>query len=68
MPSEPIVILEPEQDYKWVDFSIQPSESGAAKGRVRLLRDPAIYQEDNKSYLLYSIAGESGIAIAELST
>jgi hypothetical protein len=33
---------------------------------VRQLRDPAIFREDGKTYLLYSIAGESGIAVAEL--
>ena len=31
------------------------------------LRDPAIYQEGDKTYLLYSVAGESGIAISEIS-
>jgi hypothetical protein len=33
--------------------------------RVRQLRDPAIHQEGGKTYLLYCVAGESGIAIAE---
>ncbi len=27
---------------------------------------PAIYREGSKTYLLYSVAGDSGIAIAEL--
>lgn len=66
IPSEPILILKPEQDYEGVDLPIQPSQSGAAKGRVRQLRDPAIYEEHNQQYLLYSVAGESGIAIAKL--
>ena len=30
------------------------------------LRDPGIYQESDQVYLLYSVAGESGIALAEL--
>ena len=30
------------------------------------LRDPAIFRDGAKTYLLYSVAGESGIAIAEL--
>jgi hypothetical protein len=30
------------------------------------LRDPGIFVEGGKTYLLYSIAGESGIAIGEL--
>ena len=42
---------------------LKPDE---APGRVRQLRDPAIFREDRKTYLLYSVAGESGLAIAEL--
>jgi hypothetical protein len=30
------------------------------------LRDPAIYGEGGRTFLLYAIAGESGIAAAEL--
>ncbi len=37
-----------------------------AYGRVNQLRDPAIFEEDGRSFLLYTMAGESGIAIAEL--
>jgi hypothetical protein len=33
---------------------------------VNQLRDPAIFEEDGRTYLLYAVAGESGIAIAEL--
>ena len=28
--------------------------------------DPAIFQEDGRTYLLYAVAGEAGIGIAEL--
>lgn len=31
------------------------------------LRDPAIFEEDGRVYLVYVVAGESGIGIAELS-
>jgi len=34
--------------------------------QVRQLRDPALLETDGRTYLLYSVAGESGIAIAEL--
>jgi hypothetical protein len=30
------------------------------------MRDPAIFQEGGRTYLLYSVAGESGIAITEI--
>jgi hypothetical protein len=34
---------------------------------VHELRDPAIYEEDGRLYLLYAAAGEQAIAIAELT-
>jgi hypothetical protein len=33
---------------------------------VNQLRDPAIFKENGKIYLLYAVAGEQGIAIGEL--
>jgi beta-xylosidase len=37
------------------------------KGREHALRDPAIFVDtDGRAYLLYSVAGEAGIGIAEL--
>ena len=35
-------------------------------GGVRQLRDPAIYREGRQAYIVYAIAGESGLAIAKL--
>ena len=34
---------------------------------VNQLRDPAVYEEGNDVYLLYAVAGESGIAIARVA-
>jgi hypothetical protein len=31
---------------------------------VNQLRDPAVYEESGRTFLLYAVAGESGIAIA----
>jgi hypothetical protein len=64
--SEGRLVLKPELPYEGVDLPLKPSEAGPAKVRLRQLRDPAIYREGSKTYLLYSVAGESGIAIAEL--
>jgi hypothetical protein len=64
--SEPTTVLRPEHDYEGGDLPLDPSQPDDAPGRVRQLRDPAIYQEGRRTYLLYSIAGESGLAIAEL--
>lgn len=64
--SEPVTVLKPEKEYEGVDLPIARSRVGAALGRVRELRDPAVFRELDKNYLLYSVAGESGIAISEL--
>ncbi|MEX2229486.1 MAG: hypothetical protein WEB13_07600 [Dehalococcoidia bacterium] len=64
-PAEPV--LEPEREYEGVDLPLVPSIRGEITQRARQLRDPAVYREEGRTYLLYAVAGESGIAIAELS-
>ncbi len=64
--SEPVEILRPETDWEGANLPIEPSRGGHIDIRVNQLRDPAIFQEQGKTYLLYSYAGESGIATAEL--
>lgn len=68
--SEPEVVLQPEMDYEGADVLDAPSKRGAIMERVRQLRDPCIFRDtlgSGKTYLLYSIAGEQGIASAELT-
>ncbi|MDE2997983.1 MAG: hypothetical protein OXU79_02775 [Gemmatimonadota bacterium] len=65
--SEAEIILEPETDYEGADLPLQPSRRGWSPERVRQLRDPGIYREGADTYLLYSVAGESGIAIAKIT-
>ena len=62
----PTSLIESQKDYEGVAYPIKKSVSGASKTPVRELRDPAIFEEDGKIYLLYSVAGELGIGIAEL--
>jgi hypothetical protein len=64
--SEPETVLSPEKQYEGTDRPLEVSRPDEAPGRVRQLRDPAIFREDEKTYLLYSVSGESGLAIAEL--
>jgi len=33
---------------------------------VNQLRDPAVFEEDGRVFLVYAVAGESGLGIAEL--
>ncbi|MCB1122921.1 MAG: hypothetical protein KJT03_15305 [Verrucomicrobiae bacterium] len=63
--SEPVEVLRPEKDYEGINYPNQPSDKGGAK-EVQELRDPYVFEEDGKLYLFYSIAGEMGIAGAEL--
>jgi hypothetical protein len=60
-------VLSPERSYEGADLPLEVSRPDEAPGRVRQLRDPAIFREHRRTYLVYSIAGESGLAVAELS-
>lgn len=65
--TEPVTITEPQEKYEGADLPLTKSEVGLYYGKVRELRDPAIFIENNRWYLLYTISGESGIAIGELN-
>jgi hypothetical protein len=60
------LILSPEEAYEGADCPNQPSVRGLIPHRARQLRDPAIFSEGGRTFLFYAIAGESGIAAAEL--
>lgn len=63
----PVEILRPETVYEGTQFPIKPSKKGGGIN-VQQLRDPAIFHDDDgKSYLIYSVAGEMGLAIARIS-
>ena len=64
--SEPVEVLRPERDWEGANAPLEPSIRSTAYGQVNQLRDPAIYTENNRVFLLYAVAGESGIAIAEV--
>lgn len=64
--SEPIEVLRPVTSWEGADLPIAPSRRGHIDERVNQLRDPAIFEEDGEIFLLYSVAGESGIAIARV--
>lgn len=64
--SHPKVLLKPEKDYEGIGIPIAPSISGEAKGAENALRDPGIFGEDGRTYLIYSVAGERGLGMAEL--
>jgi hypothetical protein len=59
-------VMKPERTWEGADAPLTPSVRSTAYGMVNQLRDPAVFEEDGRTYLLYAVAGESGIAIAEL--
>jgi len=65
-PTRPRSLLKPEKDWEGAKLPRKPSRYGRAKEPVRQLRDPGIYEEDGEIYLLYSTAGEQGIALVRI--
>ena len=60
-------VMRPERPWEGSDAPLAPSVRSVAYGHVNQLRDPAIFEENGELYLLYAVAGESGIAIARLT-
>lgn len=60
------VVLKPEHKWEGADAPIEPSVRSTAYGIVNQLRDPALFVEDGVVYMLYAVAGESGIALAKV--
>ena len=64
--SPAVEVLRPQRRWEGAEAPLEPSIRSVAYGMVNQLRDPAIYEEDDAVYLLYAVAGESGIGIAHL--
>jgi hypothetical protein len=64
--SAPTEVLRPEYPWEGSNEPLTASIRGAIKIPVNQLRDPAIFEENGRVFLLYTVAGESGIAIAEV--
>lgn len=59
-------VLQPERRWEGADLPLAYSRGGISTARVRELRDPAVYREGDRAWLLYSIAGEHGLGAATL--
>ncbi|MCP3689337.1 MAG: hypothetical protein GY784_13080 [Gammaproteobacteria bacterium] len=60
-------IHRPRKPWEGANQPVVESRYGAIMQAANQLRDPAIYTEDGKIYLLYAIAGEQGIGIGTLT-
>ena len=65
--STPIEVLRPEKIWEGALLPNYESVESAINIPVNQLRDPAIFLEDGKNYLLYSLRGENGIGIVQFS-
>jgi hypothetical protein len=61
-----ILLLSPHEPYEGGDLPAAPSVRGDVYEPVRQLRDPAIFLENGRAWLLGACAGEGGIAIGIL--
>ena len=59
-------LLRPVYDWEGAHLPIAPSMRGFAPQPVHELRDPAVFEDDGQAYLLYTVQGERGIAVALL--
>jgi len=64
--TEAVEILRPQRPWEGADAPLEPSIRSVAYGHVNQLRDPAFFLDGERMYLLYAVAGESGIAIVEM--
>lgn len=65
-PSRPVELLRSETEEEGGYLPVRPSRFGSVHEPVHELRDPAIYEENGRLYLLYTGAGETNICGAEL--
>src|SRR5262249_47227772 len=60
--STPIEVMRPETDYECAKLAIAPSEVGDVEVAVRQIRDPALFEDGGRTFLIYSTCGEQGLA------
>lgn len=64
--SEAVELLRPQRQWEGASLPLVASVRGDITVPANQLRDPTIFEDEGKVYLLYSVSGESGIAIARL--
>ena len=60
-------VLRPELPWEGGDLPPAASAPGSVDGPVNALRDPCVFEDGGRAYLLYAAAGESAIGLAALS-
>ncbi|HTA70063.1 MAG TPA: hypothetical protein VK776_17365 [Bryobacteraceae bacterium] len=65
--SGPVEVLAPREKYECIDLPKVASQVGESEGPERALRDPALFEENGKAFLFYTICGEQGIGGTEIT-
>lgn len=60
------LVLAPTEPWEGALLPRRRSASGRSRKLENAVRDPAIYEENGQRYILYSVQGEAGIALARL--
>jgi hypothetical protein len=61
-----VEVMRPETEYEGISYPALPSKKGGAT-QVQQLRDPYVFEDEGRLFLFYAIAGEMGIAVAEIT-
>ncbi len=64
--TRPVTVLRPREAYEGVDEAVTLSRAGLIDRLAHQLRDPAVYGEGGRLYLVYAAGGEHSLALAEL--
>jgi hypothetical protein len=64
--SEPIEVYRPTRSWEGASEPVEPSVRSSVDHAVNQLRDPYVLVEGEDAYLVYAVAGESGLGIARL--
>jgi hypothetical protein len=59
-------LLRPEREWEGAALPLEPSRRSLAPGPVNQLRDPAVFEDGGRCFVVYAVAGESGLGIAEV--
>ncbi|MEM9279499.1 MAG: hypothetical protein AAGA76_13065 [Pseudomonadota bacterium] len=59
-------LLQPEMDWEGANQPILPSRTGAAEGLEHALRDPCIFEQNGRVYMIYVGGGENALGLAEV--
>lgn len=59
-------VLRPEKPWEGADLPLAYSRGGISLKRVNELRDPAVFRDGSRAWLIYTVAGENGLGLAEI--